>query len=351
VRELKIGYWPLSANLKSPGDRRRVVFWAKARGHTLVTDLSKKVDVIIASERSDFNSALLVKKNIPIVFDLVDAYLSPQNLIEDFARGLTKKIAGQISGEIRPFSHHVKDFCSRSNAVICSSPEQEALIKPFNANTCIILDSHEEIPFIAANHKIVVPNSATNIIWEGQPATIRGVRGISPVLSQLSKIHNLQFDFVTDEKYFQVLNRYFERKTVELLKRDLFGISSNFRIINWSIDNLTRAAQKATVAMIPISLNVPMQSLKPENRLLIMWRLGLPCLTSPSAAYIRVGKLAGVNAVCDNSRDWLGNFERLLTDCDFAKDEVLRGQNYLQENHTKAILLKKWDTVFESVLG
>ena len=53
MRSLRIGYWPLSEDLKSAGDRRRVVFWANARGHTLVRDLSQKVDVIIASENSD----------------------------------------------------------------------------------------------------------------------------------------------------------------------------------------------------------------------------------------------------------------------------------------------------------
>jgi hypothetical protein len=351
MRELKIGYWPLSPDLKSPGDRRRLVFWAKARGHRVVTDLTKKVDVVVASENSDFNSPLLVKKNIPIIFDLVDAYLSPRNPIDDIARGLAKKSAGLIIGRAKPFSYHIRDFCSRSNAVICSSPEQEALIKPNNTNTHVILDSHEEIPFIDRNLQTKKPLDETHILWEGQPATIRGVRGISPVLSQLSKTYDLHIDFVTDEKYYRFLNKYIEKSTLALLRKDIKELSHIVRLVDWSIDNLAETAQKAVIAMIPIDLNVPMQSLKPENRLLIMWKLGLPCLTSPSAAYIRVAKLAGVSAVCKDSRDWLSNFERLLTDHDFAKDEVLRGQIYLQENHTKAILLKKWDNVFESVLG
>jgi hypothetical protein len=350
MRELRVGYWPLASDLKSPGDRRRLVFWAKARGHTVITDLSKKVDVVVASENSNFNSSLLANGNIPVIFDLIDAYLSPRNPVDDFARGLAKKLAGQISGGVKPFSHHIKDFCLRSDAVICSSPEQETLIKPYNTNTHIILDSHEEIPFIDVDDKIKVSSKETNILWEGQPATIRGVRGISSVLSQLSGLYNLHFDFVTDEKYYRFLNKYFEKSTLDLLRRDLVGISPNFNIINWSIDNVTRAAHEAAIAMIPINLSAPMQSLKPENRLLIMWRLGLPCLTSSSAAYIRVAQLAGVNAVCRGPGAWLENFEQLLTDRSFANDEILRGQNYLRENHTRTILLNKWDMAFESVL-
>jgi len=94
-----------------------------------------------------------------------------------------------------------------------------------------------------------------------------------------------------------------------------------------------------------------MQRLKPENRLLIMWRLGLPCLTSPSPAYIRVSRQAEVSAVCNSLEEWLMNFERLLNDPVFAYNEVIAGQNYLRENHNQAILLKKWDAAFDSVIG
>jgi len=91
--------------------------------------------------------------------------------------------------------------------------------------------------------------------------------------------------------------------------------------------------------------------LKPENRLLIMWRLGLPCLTTASPAYVRVSKIAGVNAICEKPQDWLDSFNRIITDQSFAQKEVLLGQNYLHEFHSREILLRKWDTAFESVIG
>jgi hypothetical protein len=103
--------------------------------------------------------------------------------------------------------------------------------------------------------------------------------------------------------------------------------------------------------MIPIDLTIPMQRLKPENRLLIMWRVGLPCLTSPSPAYTRVSRKAGVVAACNSSEEWLENFNRFLNDPGFAFNQILAGQNYLRENHNKALLLKKWDLAFDSVVG
>lgn len=351
MKKLRVGYWPLSASLKSPGDRRRLIFWAKARGHAIITDLSQKVDVIVASENSDFNSKVFFQRETPVIFDLVDAYLSPLNVYDDIARGLAKKISGQISGRAKPFSKHIKDFCVNSNAVICSSIEQEEIIKNYNANTFIILDSHDEIPFIEPILDRTQTQKARNILWEGQPATIRGIGQISSVLSELSKTGDVHFNFVTDERYFQVLGKYFKKETIKILETEASRFFDCVNIVPWTVNNLVNIARSSSVAMIPIDLLVPMQGLKPENRLLIMWRLGLPCLTSPSFAYTRVGIQAGVNTSCPAPEDWTNSFNRLLSDPIFAYNEVLRGQNYLRENHNRSILLNKWDAVVESVMS
>lgn len=351
MKSLRIGYWPLSPSLTSAGDRRRLLFWAKSRGHEVILDLTQKVDVIVASEKSDFNSKLFAQRGVPVVFDLVDAYLSPRNSFDDLARGIAKKISGEISGGVNPFSHHIKNFCTRSNAVICSSIEQEAVIKPFNSVTHVILDSHDEIPFMEPKLSTNASIHENYILWEGQPATIRGVQQIAPMLLQTYKEKNLYFNFVTDEKYFQFLGKYLEKDTFELLERDLGPIFDRMRIIPWTPDNLVDSAKQSVIAIIPIDLTIPMQKLKPENRLLIMWRLGIPCLTSPSPSYMRVARKAGVSAFCLTPEVWLENFQRLLNDRVFAREEVLRGQAYLHEYHNRERLLVKWDQAIESVVG
>lgn len=350
VRKLRIGYWPISESLLAPGDRRRLIFWANARGHEIVRNLSQSVDVIVASENSDFNSPYFTQKSTPVVFDLVDAYLSPLNPYDDLVRGFAKRLSGQISGAIKPFSRHVKHFCELSSAVICSSPEQKQLIERHNKNTHVILDSHEELLFIDPHLPKIQNRSKQKVLWEGQPATIRGVKDIYPVLSVLTKTNDMEFDFVTDQSYFQFLNRYLQRSTFNVLKNDLHLIADRISVIPWSASNLVGSAQNSDVAIIPIDLTIPIQRLKPENRLLIMWRLGLPCLTSASPAYERVAKQAGVSATCSNLNEWNENLTRILVDPDFAYSQTLAGQNYLRENHNQALLLNKWDLVFESVL-
>lgn len=350
MRKLKIGYWPLSSDLKAPGDRRRVVFWAQSRGHLLVTDRTQSVDVIVATENSDFNSKYFEIKTTPVIFDLVDAYLSPLNLFDDIARGAAKKFTGAISGEIKPFSHHVRDFCERSDAVISSSTEQEDVIKKLNRNTHVILDSHSEIPFIKPLLKKFASNNSKGILWEGQVVTLHGIRQLIPVFSELSNKYDLSLNFVTDQKYRKILNRFFEKDTLNLLNKTLNEVSATFSLTDWGPENLLNYANRCVASMIPIDLSIPMQNLKPENRLLIMWRLGLPCLTSPSPAYKRVADEAGVNATCQDLNSWLENFNLLLDNPTYAFNEVLKGQDYVRDRHNSEILLRKWDAAFESVL-
>lgn len=350
MRNLRIGYWPLSKSMDAAGDRRRVVFWANARGHKLISDLSEKVDVIIASENADFNSPLLTKETTPIIFDLVDAYLSPRNSLEDLARGWAKKLSGQITGPVKPFSHHVSDFCRRASLVICSSVEQELVINQISSKTRVILDCHDEIPMIPPYERKVLQGEPHRILWEGQPATIKGIKQISSVLAELNSCHTVHVNFITDQKYFKLLNKHFEGNTMDLLEKVLDKSVQAMEVVPWSPSNLVEYAEKSSIAMIPIDLSVPMQMLKPENRLLIMWRLGLPCLTSPSPAYARVAKEADVNLVCENLEDWSQNFTRILSDSAYSLAQILKGQNYLHEFHNREILLNKWDAAIQFVL-
>ena len=350
MRKLRIGYWPLSQKLNAPGDRRRVIFWAKARGHEVITDLSQSVDVVIASESSDFNSKVFAKIRSPLVFDLVDSYLSPLNSIDDYARGLAKKLSGQVSGGVRPFSHHVRDFCINSDAVICSSIEQENVIRAYQDKTHVILDSHGEIPTLQPRYLKSDAALSRDIFWEGQPATITGVNQISPILTNLVRAYGIDLNFVTDLTFFRYLNRYIKNDTHYLLESNFREIRQHLQFYDWSIENLVLFAQKSALAMIPLDLSIPMQKLKPENRLLIMWRLGLPCLTSPSSAYMRVAKQSETNVICNTLEDWQRNSDRLLSDPDFAKEEIVKGQSYLHQFHSDAVLLSKWDEAIESVM-
>ena len=348
MKKLRIGYQPLSPDLSQPGDRRRVAFWAKHRGHEIVTDLTQKIDVVLLSEKADLNAFPRKAAGTPIIFDLVDAYLTPENVAKDWLRGVSKVLTGQISGPPKRFTEFVENLCLRSSAVICSSPEQQETIMPFSNNVHVILDSHDELPLVPFSKKSQMP--LQSILWEGMPATIRGVAQIENAATSIRKQWNIELTCVTDEIYYLLLNKYIQRDTAELLSRILKSASSSSKIIPWSIGNLVEQASVSNVAVIPIDLSKPIQYLKPENRLLIMWRLGLPCLTSPSPAYLRVAKKAKVDSICDSPTEWKNKIAEILENRDRAEENATLGQAYLREFHNTDLLLERWDRAFESVL-
>jgi hypothetical protein len=348
VRKLRIGYQPLSPDLSQPGDRRRVVFWAKHRGHEIVTDLSQETDVILLSEKADLGNFSKNTTGAPIIFDLVDAYLAPEKRAKDWLRGASKVMNGQISGTPKRFTKFVEELCTESAAVICSSPEQQETIRPFSSNVHVILDSHDElpmVPFSKYNNK-----TSQRILWEGMPATIKGLAQIGEAISSIGGHRRIELGLVTDESYFLFLNKYIKRDTTSLLTSTLKSANSFSSVIPWSIKNLTEQASASDLAVIPIDLSKPIQYLKPENRLLIMWRLGLPCLTSPSPAYLRVARKAKVDSTCDSPTEWLGKISGFIENRDLAEENVTLGQAYLNEFHNTEQLLERWDRAFESVL-
>lgn len=347
MKPLRIGYQALSHDLSHPGDRRRLVFWAKNRGHTITTDLTEPVDVIVLSERADFGAFPKKAKGIPIIFDLVDAYLTKENSLEDWLRGTSKVLTGQLSGTPKPFTKFVQNLCISASAVICSSPEQMKTISPFSKNVHVILDSHDELPMLPFDPKIA--NKLRKVLWEGMPATLAGVGQITPALKATKTSLDVEFDFVTDPNYFRLLGKFFKRGTSSLLKRNLGDVYSYSKIVPWSRGNLVEVAKESSLSIIPINLSSPLQYLKPENRLLIMWRLGLPCLTSPSPAYIRVAKAADTDTICYSINDWAEKISMTLKNPDIAESIVAKGQSYLAEHHNRDLILQKWDAVFESV--
>lgn len=348
MRKLRVGYQPLSPDLTQPGDRRRVVFWAKQRGHKIITDLNEPVDVILLSERADLGAFSRKRSEVPVILDLVDGYLSKEEVLKDWFRGTSKVLVGQLSGRPKPFTKFVENLCSNVAAVICSSPEQRETIKPFSKNIHVILDSHEELPLIPFGNQ--GHDSNYRVLWEGMPATIGGLKQIESALSATYSTINFNLDFVTNTRYFRLLGKFFEGETSSLLKQNLGQMHQKSSIIPWSVENLISTAKSSDVAIIPINLSIPLQYLKPENRLLIMWRLGIPCLTSASPAYIRVASQAGSDTICHSVEEWQTKLTWLLQDAESAEATVQSGQAYIKEFHNGDLILEKWDKAIASVL-
>ena len=53
---------------------------------------------------------------------------------------------------------------------------------------------------------------------------------------------------------------------------------------------------------------------KPENKLGLLWRMGMPVVTSATPAYTRAMNEAGQSLTCKDDAEWMSKLENLILD-------------------------------------
>jgi len=349
VRTLKIGYQPYSPDLNHPADRRRLLHWAKIRGHEIVLDLDQKFDVLFLSGRSDFTKLTRRHRHTPIILDLVDGYLGDEDLWRDWLRGAGKVLMGHNSGIPRQFRKIVSEACSLSQAVACETIEQRETIIPFCANTHPILDFHEEFPMRKFNKTVLKTNKPT-LLWEGLPFTAKGLLQLEKFFTQAAVTKSVTLEMVTNLEYPLLFGKYFLQDTKRIIGEIPSVLGNNFKITEWSLQAVVEAAAKSHIAVLPLDPSASLNHLKAENRLLMMWRVGLPVLASPSLAYSRVMKTVDVDGICSTPEQWDLKISELLESQELCGELVEKGQQYIRDTHSERNVLKSWDELFESVI-
>ena len=349
MSKLKIGYLPNSPDVGHPADRRRLVYWAKNRGHEVILDLSQKYDVLILSGRADLTHWTKMEDRSPLILDLVDGYLGKEHLWRDWLRGTGKVITGHNSGTPRPYRKIVSEACQLAQAVVCETAEQRETIIPFCTNTHTILDFHEEFPMLPFNRDVQSRNFPA-LMWEGLPFTAKGLLLLKNSFSEIAKSHPISLEMVTDLEYPLFLGKYFYQSTEKILKTIPGLLGNNFKLTKWNLEAVIEAAKRSHISVLPLDPSGTLNPLKAENRLLMMWRIGLPTLVSPSLAYQRVMRDTKIDGICRDPSEWQMKISELMESVELRQESVEKGQQYIRDTHSKEIVLKAWDRLFESVL-
>lgn len=335
--------------MRHPVDRRRLIYWANKRSHQVVTDLSQRIDVLVLSNRSDLTYWSRKTNRPPLILDLVDGYLGSEHLWPDWVRGAGKVLTRQVSGFPRSYREILTEACALSQAVICETLEQKSTILPFCKNAHSILDFHEEFPILPFNETSTAANFPT-LMWEGLPFTAKGLLQLRETFTALLKNTKVSLEMVTDLTYPLFLGKYFYRSTEKILEDIPKILGENFHLTKWSLDTVVNTAQKSHLSVLPLDPLGTLNPLKAENRLLMMWRIGLPVLASPSLAYSRVMAATKLDGICSTPTEWREKIIQMIESPGLRKDSVERGQQYIRDTHSEALVLEAWDNLFESVL-
>lgn len=346
LHRLRVGYVPISSTLNAPGDRRRFVHYAQKRNLQFeIADPRKDYDLVVLTALADISIWSRYHKG-KIVYDLVDSYLAiPKTNIKGVFRGLAKFLTRQSRYPQLSHWKAVQGMCERADAVICSTEEQKSVILNYSSNVHIVLDSHSMA--VRSSKTDYTTANPIRLVWEGQPQTLGSLKLIHPVLIELGKKYPLEVHLVTDAESHRYLGRFGRAKTLALAQRALPDIRLQFH--TWEENTLSSVITACDLAVIPLHLDDAFAAGKPENKLLLLWRMGMPVVVSATPAYGRAMSGAGLNLLCQDNAQWLANLELLITTEKLRIDAGFRGRAYAEQKHGEENLLIHWDMVFTSL--
>ncbi len=346
LQHARVGYVPMSNSLNSPGDKRRFAYYANKRNLNFeIADPSKKYDVVVITQNADLSIwSQYDRGGAKIVYDLIDSYLAiPKDNIKGWLRGLAKYLSGQ-SRHLK-FDHWkaIGEMCSRADAVVCSTQEQRADILKFCPNVHIILDAHMGVArMVKTDYSGSRP---FRLVWEGLPQSLGSLKLLGPVLDRLRVQYPVEVHIVTDPSYNRYLGKYGKTNTLHAARQ----ILSDVRFHEWKEADCADVICSCDLAVIPLNLNDPFAAGKPENKLLLLWRMEMPVVTSASPAYMRAMHAAGMNYTARDEADWLAMLANLIGDAVAREQAGLMGKAYVDSEFSEASLLARWDTVFASL--
>lgn len=349
--DLRVGYVPYSADLRHPGDRRRILVWATANEFDLELENPTESDVLVLSANANFNYWLRRAKQ-PVVLDLVDGYLGEEPIfLKDLGRNLLRSFKGKSNYSAITFTNALRDACRKADAIIVASPEQAEDVLPFNSCVYVILDDHSELDAARQVRKKRNLNEGSSkyIFWEGFGYTIKHFKILASSLDDFMSKNGYELLLLTNPDFAR-WGGYLGKVNAEKLIRKLFPKSKDqIDVIQWSIENVIKYATISDFAVIPVDTNDKFASLKPENKLLSMWHLGLPTLFSNTRAYKRVAEEIGAEEYCVDADTWQNILDNLNVDS--LNKSLDKTEKYINDSHTRDILVDKWQKVFQTLLA
>lgn len=343
---LRIGYVPYSYNIDSPSDKRRFCFYAKKRNIQFeIADSSKTYDLVYVGERGDISVwSRYYKGNTKIIYSLEDAYLSYPRNAKGILRGLAKFITRDNRYLQLDYRKAIQKMCQRADAVICSTEGQKQLILKFCPNVHIILDMHSYlIHNVKSNYTC---GDVFNFVWEGMPDNTQFLYEISDVLKYINSKYKVALHVVTDIEYGKYMRKYWKQKTKDITRK----IFDNVYLYEWNKHLFSTIVTACDMALIPLPLDDPFISGKPENKLILFWRMGIPTIVSATPAYSRVMQKCGLPMACRTQKDWVETIERYIKNESDRQDAGMRGRAFTESYYSEEQILASWDKLFLSVL-
>jgi hypothetical protein len=347
LRDARIGYAGYSADFRHPGDRRRFAAYAEQKGLAFErADLARPYDLVLVTHNGDIPGWTHRKRRegdrLKLVFELVDSYFVHTSPFRRLVKGSARYAMGTDSRLSPDFMRTLIRACEAADAVICSTLEQRETIRRYNPNVFMSFDWFGGD--LGAPKGDYARGEKLRIVWEGQSTTVPNLQVIREPLSDLRD--RIELHVVTDP----LIYRHFGRLRPYPSMQALEGIECEKIFHRWEKDSFSRHVTAADLAVIPIYEANRLWRGKPENKLVLLWQLGMPVLTGATPVYERVMAAAGLDLVCRSPAEWGAQLERMIGASPAELEAIgRRGQAHALSAYSKEEFQARFDAVFSAV--
>jgi len=342
---------PFEPTFAHPGDRRRFCFYAKQRGLDFeIADPRRDYDVVVVSPGGDISVWQRYRGSAKIIYQQIDSYLAAGN--SDWKavfRGAAKFAVRQNRHLLLDYVKGIQRMCSRADAVICTTAEQQDDIRPYCSNVHVILDFHSTVT--ARVKQDYAAGDVFNFVWEGLPGNLAYFSQIRGVLDEIKRRRRIALHLVTDLEYGEYLHGKVGKRHATDLARRTFGSLDGVYLYAWNEQTAAAVMTACDLALIPMDLEHPLIRGKPENKLLLFWRMAMPAIVSATPAYARAMCDSGLHMACSTPQEWTAMLDRFMSDEEARRTAGWRGKQFAEQYYNVEKMLSQWDEVFASVLG
>ena len=252
---------------------------------------------------------------------------------------------GARRGPVLDYRRALIRVLERADVVVCSTPEQRDLLGQHCERVHALLDLHGEV----GEHPPIQPRDAEafDVVWEGMVATLPALRQLLSGLRSLATERRVRLHLITDRRY----PRYMERFVAADTSRMVADWGVPIALYQWDRRTMPAIVRTCDLAVVPVDRSDPVAMGKPENRIRIFWRLGIPVLASDTPSHRRAVDVSGIprDVLCRDEDEWARALRR------YAEDPVARGQVARLGNEASRTtygdeaILAGWDAVMADV--
>ncbi len=262
--------------------------------------------------------------------------------MNDAFRGTFKYLSGAHRKFEFDFRESVKKMCRRADGVVCSTEEQRADILNYCDNVHVILDIQSDT--LHQTKTDYRRGKTFKIAWEGLCSNLYQMKTVGPALEALAAQDDLELDIVTDPVMPRFFGRLGKTETSQFAKT----IFENAVVYPWLEESCAKIITGCDLAVIPVDLSDPFTAGKPENKLLLLWKMGMPVVTSATPAYVRSMHAAGLDHTCLDAKEWVSTLRRMIASESLRAEAAHNGFRYANDSFPEARIFELWDDMFAS---